>query len=172
VAPVKPSATYSFAYTYKIAVEGSGPESGRAAMSQEFAQVLTESAQFATVTEAATGGDLHIDVRLHNYGNPAAVIPAFITGFSFFTIPSWTTDHWQLTAAVSHPGGDPHSYTLEDSEIMVTWLPMILVMPFKFPGQVIPEVRRNMYKNLLKTMRENGDLAVNQSRLTSTRSVD
>lgn len=164
---VKPSATYSFAYTYKIVGEGQGPENARVALSQEFAHVLRESAQFANVSEAASGGDMHIDAHLHNYGNPAALIPAFITGFSFFTIPSWATDRWRLTATVNTPSGDQRSYTLEDSHVLVQWLPMIVATPFKFPGQVIPEVRRNIYRNLVKTMRDNGDLE-GQSRLTSS----
>ena len=108
--------------------------------------MLTESAQFASVNEAPNGGDVHIDAHLHNYGNPAAMIPAFITGFSLFTIPSWATDQWRLTAGVGQPGGDQRSYTLEDADVLVQWLPMILATPFKFPGQVIPEVRKNIYK--------------------------
>lgn len=157
---IKPSATYSFAYTYKLTAEGQGTERDRATLSREFAQVLTESAQFSSVTEDASGGDVHIDAQLHNYGNPAALIPAFITGFSLYTIPSWGTDHWRLTATVINSGGDPQSYTFEDSSTLVQWLPMIFATPFQFPGQVIPEVRRNIYKNLVKAMKDNGALSM------------
>ena len=153
VESVKPAATYSFAYTQSYIGEGAGMESTRATLSQEFAQVLTESSQFASVREAESGGDVHIEARLHNSGNPAALIPAVITGFSLYTIPSWATEHWKLTADVSRSTGDPHSYTLEDSDMLVQWLPMILVFPFSSPFTVIPEVRKNMYKNLLKSMR-------------------
>jgi hypothetical protein len=156
----RPSVTYSLAYTYKLAGEGQGPESARALLSREFAQVLTESAQFSNVSESAGGGDLHVDAQIHNSGNPAAMIPAFITGFSLFTIPSWATDHWRLTATVHTSGGDPRSYSFEDSDLLVQWLPMIFATPFKFPGTVIPEVRRNMYRNLVKSMKDNGDLSM------------
>lgn len=155
---VKPSATYSFVYTHNVFGEGQASESTRAIMSQEFARVLTESAQFASVIEAGNGGDVHLDVQLHNYGNPAAVIPAFITGFSFFTIPSWATDHWRVTAAVAKSGSDPRTYTFEDADVLVQWLPMIFAMPFNSIWEVIPEVRKNIYKNLVKTMKDNGDL--------------
>lgn len=167
-AETKPSATYSFAYTYKMFGEGQGPESSRITMSQEFFTILTESTQFSSVKEAASGGDVHIDAQIHNFGNPAAVIPAFITGFSLFTIPSWATDRWRLTANVSTQNGGPRSYVLEDAEVMVQWLPMIFLTPFKSPFHVIPEVRKNMYKNLIKNMRDGGDLGVAQSRLISS----
>ncbi len=156
----KPTATYSFTYTYKILTEGEAPERTRALLSREFADVLIASGQFASLAESSSAGDVHIEVHLRNYGNPAALIPAFITGFSLFTIPSWATDRWSVTARVLKGAAEYRSYTFDDSDVLVQWLPMIVVMPFKFPGQVIPEVRRNMYKNLVKAMRDSGALSV------------
>lgn len=152
----KPTATYSFTYAYKIVAEREASENVRQQMSGEFAGILTDSGQFASVTEAPSGGDVHIEAHLRNVGNPAALIPAFITGFTFFTIPSWATDQWSLTAKVLQAGEERHSYTLSDSDVLVQWLPMFFVMPFKSPGQVIPEVRRNIYKNLVKEITDSG----------------
>ena len=85
------------------------------------------------------------------------ISPAFITGFSFWTIPSWATDNFEVSCKVSTADGKTYDYKLKDSTTLVSWLPMIVVSPFK-PITDIAELRKNIYKNVIIKMQEDGIL--------------
>lgn len=155
---VKPTVTYSFTSSADMFTKTESQEFMRKKMAEEFAEVLRESGYFASVSEAVSGGEVHIQTHLLNSGNPAALIPAFITGYSGFLIPSWSTDKWIMTAKVTTSDNQEYSYTLDDASIMFQWLPAILFTPFMHPLQVTGEVRRNIYKNLITQMQRDGAL--------------
>jgi len=134
------------------------PEAVQSIIEGELESVLKESNYFSRVSKVDDEADVRIELTLTNRGNPAALIPAFITGLSLYTIPSWATDHFEVKAKVSAKQGMVKEYELNDSVKLVQWLPMIFVFPAK-NFSVVPEVRKNMYRNLLVKMQEDGFFA-------------
>lgn len=166
----KPDVTYKFSSGVDFFGKKEHHESIRKQLENEFIHVLRESGYFATLTDGGEWKDIHINVRLVNSGNPAAVIPAVITGLSFYTIPSWATDKFEVTAKATTSDGKEHTYNLTDSSTFVQWLPMIFAFPFNNPAKVPVEVRKNIYKNLILKMLEDGVLPKSEKR-TETSSM-
>lgn len=54
--------------------------------------------------------------------------------------------------------GKDNDHVLEDGVKTVTWKSMVFAYPFANPSEVRPEVRMNIYKNLLARMHEDGIL--------------
>lgn len=153
----KPTATYSFSSGVDLFGKQEHTENVRIILEREFIDVLRESGYFASLSPG-NQGEIIIQARLVNSGTPAAMIPAFITGLSLYTIPSWATDNYDITAKVTAQDGKEHTYQLSDSMTSVQWLPMIVVAPFKNMFNVSKEVRRNIWKNLILNMQQDGIL--------------
>jgi len=153
----KPTVVYSFSSGVDIFGKQEHRENVRAQLEREFVDVLNESGYFASLSQGIQG-EISIQARLVNSGNPAVIIPAIITGLSLYTIPSWATDNYDVTAKVTAQDGKEHTYQFTDSMTTVQWLPMIVVAPFKNMFNVSKEVRRNIWKNLILKMQEDGVL--------------
>ncbi|HDY97431.1 MAG TPA: hypothetical protein ENH72_02970 [Pseudomonas sabulinigri] len=100
--------------------------------------------------------DLVVDGTSVDEFNKAALIPAMISGFSFGVIPSWANIpiHLRVTATSS---GEQHTYDLADSATMVTWLPMLLAMPFTgHPVTTEKDMTQNAYNTLVSRMKTDG----------------
>lgn len=150
----KPTAGYGFGSAVDMGGKRASHENARAMHEKEFVEVLRESGYFATV-EKGNGKELNLTVELVDSGDPAALVGAFITGFSLYTIPSWATNTFELTCKVTTADGKTRDYVLRDSAVLVQWLPMMFVFPFK-PFSGIEDMRKNLYKNLIVKMREDG----------------
>lgn len=161
----KPDITFKFSAGESYIVKREHYEGARQQLESEFAQVLRESGYFAAVTEGSEGKGIHINAKLVNSGSPIGLIPAFITGLSLYTIPSWATDNFEVTAKVTTVDGREHTYSLTDSSTLVQWLPMVFAFPFKNPLEVPVEVRKNIYRNLILKMQEDGVLSMSGKRL-------
>lgn len=125
----------------------------RAIVENELADAIRESGYFTT-WGAGINGEVTIDAKFVNSGNPASVIPAFITGLTLYIVPSWATDTFTLTAIVKTQEGKEYSYEFEDTSTLVQWLPMVVV-----PGGMIEvplSVRKNIWNNLILKMRQDG----------------
>ncbi len=131
------------------------PESAQSIVEGELLSVLEESDYFSRISKKDSSADISIETTLTNSGNPAALIPALVTGFSLYTIPSWATDNFDLVAIVERKDGLKKEYVLADSTTLVQWLPMIFAFPAK-NFSVIPEVRKNMYRKVLTDMKNDG----------------
>lgn len=164
----KANVVYSFTSGVDLFGKQEHPENVRAQLETEFADVLRESGYFASVSPGKEG-EMRIQVRLVNSGNPAAMIPAFFTGLSLYTIPSWATDQYDITAKVFPPDGKEHTYELADSMTTVQWLPMIVLAPSKNMMNVSKEVRRNIWKHLILKMQQDGLLQKSVSPGPTTR---
>lgn len=108
------------------------------------------------IVESKNEADLVVTGTAFNENNPAAVIPAVITGLSLYTIPSWVTAtvHIQVDAAAGDKEG---AYDLTDSMTMVQWLPMLFALPFTgSPIEAGKELDANVYKNLVVRMKDDG----------------
>lgn len=105
------------------------------------------------LVEGPGEADVVLDGVAHDENNPAAMIPAFITGFSLFTIPSWMTATVHITADAKR-GEITKRYDLSDSVTMAAWLPLILAMPFMdLPITAGKQVDENTYRNLVLQLR-------------------
>jgi hypothetical protein len=148
----KKAVTYALATETDLFGKSNNPLS-RSIAENELADAIRESGYFTT-WGSGINGDVVIDAKFVNSGNPVAMIPAFITGLTLYIVPSWATDTFTLTAKVKTQDGKEHSYELEDTSTLVQWLPMIFV-----PGNPIDvplSVRKNIWKNLILKMRQDG----------------
>lgn len=156
----KPTVGYSFsagAQNSLMTLEHS--ENVRINWEQEFVDVLNKSGYFASISPGGTG-EINIQIRLLvNSGSLAGAIPAVITGFSLYTIPSWVTENYNVTAKVTTQDGKEHIYELTDAMMTVQWLPMVFVFPLQNMVTVSKQVRQNIWKNLILKMQKDGVLA-------------
>lgn len=117
------------------------------------------------LVEGPGEADLVVDGKALNDASMAVMIPAFITGLSLYTIPSWVTAkvHIQVNA---RKGELARRYELRDSATMVQWLPLVLAMPFRdTPFTMGKAVDENLYNNLIYRMKRDGLLRVDQPAL-------
>jgi hypothetical protein len=119
---------------------------------KRFEEVLA-TADCCTVVEGPTEADLIVDGTGHDENSKAAVIPAFITGLSLFTIPSWITINFHVTAN-AQKGAVKRTYDVSDSMTMVQWLPMALAFPFANPFPMEKELGDNAIRNLILKMKQ------------------
>lgn len=122
---------------------------------KQFEKALTET-NCCILVEGPTEANVVVSGTAYADNNPAAMIPAFITGFSLYTIPSWVTAKVHISADVK-AGEKTSSYELSDSMTMVQWLPMIFAMPFlDNPIKAGKEIDENTHKSLILKMKEGG----------------
>lgn len=128
-------------------------------LKQKFDSALA-IADCCVVVQSEVEADVVVKAVSHDENSRAAFVAAFITGFSFYTIPSWSTAHVHLTATASKPDKEakPVDYDLRDSMTMVQWLPMIFAFPFANPFSEGKEMEENVYKNLILVMQKDGVL--------------
>lgn len=151
----KPKLSYQF-----NAIGGlSGPKDLPDAVEQkikiELLEELQKSQYFGNITENTSDSDIELNVTLTNTGNPAAIIPALITGFSLYTIPSWATDRFEVKGQAKNKNGLEREYVLNDTTTIVQWLPMLFAFPFN-NFSVVKDVRANMYRSVIQQMYEDG----------------
>lgn len=110
------------------------------------------------IVEGPAEAALVIDGTAVDHGNPAALIPAVITGLSLYTIPSWATQTVDLKVDAKSTAKS-NSYQLTDSFTLVQWLPMMFAFPFKGGPIVNTEtLNSNTYKNLVIKLKSDGYL--------------
>ncbi|WP_020589151.1 hypothetical protein [Desulfobacter curvatus] len=151
----KPSISYDINAMGGLFSTGNLPEHVQNIIAGELLQTLEKSNYFSRISKNDEEADLNLSVTIKNTGNPAAMIPAFITGLSLYTIPSFATDNFEVRAVAKNRQGHSKEYVLSDTSTLVQWLPMLFVFPVK-NFSVLPEVRKNMYRNVLKQMKDDG----------------
>lgn len=127
-----------------------------AAASKERFEEIIKGSDCCTIVEGPTEADVVVTGRTYVEDHSDAMVGAFITGLSLYTIPSWLTVTPQITAEVTS-GETKHTYSFQDSMTMVQWLPMIFALPFT--GDPISEgqkMENNVYKNLLLNIQKDG----------------
>lgn len=127
-----------------------------AALHKKYFDDAVAASSCCVLVEGPEGADLVVDGVAHDENNPAVMIPAFITGFSMFIIPSWATATIHISADASRDG-QVRQYDFTDSATMVQWLPMIFAMPFvDNPITAGRKLDENTYRNLVRQMRVDG----------------
>ena len=148
----KPSLAYQFDAEVHLFGEKDAPPNMKQIWESEMFEVLQECDYFSSIEASADGKELCLKVLMVDSGTPAVIVPAVITGLSLYTIPSWATDQFAVNASVRTLDGEEHEYQLEDAGTMVQWLPMIFATPFIPPMKVYPEIRKNIFRNLILEM--------------------
>ena len=124
-------------------------------ISGELRSVLESSDFFGRISKGDESADIKMDITVTSSGSLAAIIPAVITGMSFYVIPSWATDNINVVAKVERADGLVKEYVLDDSIKLVQWIPMAFAFP-RNNFSVVTDVRKNMYRKLLSDMRDDG----------------
>lgn len=152
----KPTLSYSLeAMTGGMSSNKASSKSARKEIDEDVLIVLEESSRFGRISTEANASDIHLDLVLTGDSNEAAIIPAFVTGFSFYTIPSWVTIKYELVATAKRADGLERKYVVSDSYKLVQWLPMAVVFPFKSLA-VINDLRKNMVARVISDMEVDG----------------
>lgn len=106
------------------------------------------------IVEGPTEASVIIDGVVTDQSNSAALIPAMITGFSLYAIPSWVTETVDLKVNVEAKNKQSN-YALNDSFMLVQWLPMVFAFPFTGgPIENGEELTSNTYRNLVVQLRD------------------
>jgi len=130
---------------------------GAAAHKKNFEDAIIHS-DCCILVEGPTEADVIVEGKAYAENNSAALIPAFITGLSLYTIPSWVTSNIDISVEAK-VGEVTQSYQLQDSVTLVQWLPMLLAFPFAdHPINSEKEVGENTYNNLVLQMKNDGVL--------------
>ena len=108
---------------------------------------------------AKNNGTPHLDINLSFRRNGAAVVAAFLTGLSLYTIPSWQTQNYELKVSLSDGKNIDHSYKSNDHTTLVQWLPMVFAFPFAPPFTAEDKVIERMYRDMAYKI--NQDLKAN-----------
>lgn len=115
---------------------------------------LIKKSNCCSMTTDENEADINLSLEIERYENPAALLAAFLTGFSLYTIPSWATYSYTYEATVIDRNKTKHRYEMKDSWTLVQWLPMIFAFPMNMPGDVDEKTLTNLDKHLVIKLRE------------------
>lgn len=152
-APVKTKVFSRWQIETRSALANDQARAMAAAMHKKYFDDAIKASACCVLVEGPADADMVVDGTAHDENNPAALIPAVITGFSLFVIPSWATATIHISATATRGEASKH-YDLTDSMKLVQWLPMIFAMPFADnPIRGGRELDENTYRNLIRKMR-------------------
>lgn len=115
------------------------------------------SAHCCTIVSDPSQADLILTGRIIDENSMVGLVPAMITGFSLYTIPSWATSHVHLVVDAKRSDKE-YKYDLKDHSTMVQWLPMMFAFPFANPFAAEKEVSANAHRTLVAKLIEEGAL--------------
>jgi hypothetical protein len=122
----------------------------------EFTSALNDSGYFS-ILEPGDNRDIRIQaVLLVSYSGNLVSLGTGLTFMTLGLLPSWTTVTYKATVKVTTGDGQDYEYILEDRVTKVRWFAMIFVASSRKPNEVSSGVRKNIYKNLLLKMQEDG----------------
>lgn len=130
-------------------------ESAESSLHTEFMSIAENSGNFSQVSEDLESPDLRLDINLKDEGR-ANMGMAVLTGLSLYTIPSFATDNYILTANIENQSGKKWTITLEDYVTQWQHILLVPVMPFKLTPVVADDVQDNMFRTLILRMQKEG----------------
>ncbi|MEP0000439.1 MULTISPECIES: hypothetical protein [Marinobacter] len=105
-------------------------------------------------SEVPKDGVPHMYVNINLSKDPAALIPAIITGATLYVVPSWETSDYKVTAQILNAREDEYFYEAKDRIVLVQWLPMILAFPVAYPFSAEEETLTRIYENIAMKINE------------------
>ena len=132
-------------------------------LEQEFVDQLRESGCFSSL-RAGEGEEVHIDAEMLKNGAGLYAECVSLLQVTFGIVPCWGTVTYTLKATIVAAGGKQADYVLKDAITTVVWFPMMVAAPFAYPDKIYPNTLKNMYRNLVLKMQQDGLLppAINQ----------
>jgi len=122
---------------------------------EELLEELRNSPYFKNITnENRDEADIELYVTLSVKPSPNADTALSISTLTFGMIPVWESQYYKVTARVKNKKGLENEYTVNDSTFIVAWLPLVVFLPFTYDTD--ENVRRNMYRNIIQQMYEDG----------------
>ena len=120
-----------------------------------FSKIIEES-DCCNVVDDQEKSNLVINGTFYNESSDTGIYFAYLTGFSFFVIPSWINSKMKISVQANN-GKITKDYVFEDSVFIAQWLPLVLAMPFRTsPIKDESGVNKDLYKSLLLKMKEDG----------------
>ena len=120
-----------------------------------FSKIIEES-DCCNVVDDQEKSNLVINGTFYNESSDTGIYFAYLTGFSFFVIPSWINSKMKISVQASN-GKITKDYVFEDSVFIAQWLPLVLAMPFRTsPIKDESGANKDLYKSLLLKMKEDG----------------
>ena len=124
---------------------------------EEFLEELRKSQYFKNITnDSLDQADIEMYVTLNKGPNSIPEGMGYFSGMTAGMIPEWGTDDYILEVRVKNKIGLEKEYKLEDSVTIVIWLPLFVFTPFTWNTE--ENVRRNMYRNIIQQMYEDGSM--------------
>lgn len=123
------------------------------------AGILEESGYFSAVHTDGTEADLTLEVAFKDEGSGSMGM-AFLTGLTFYLVPSFTTDNFVLDAKLTErASGQEHEVHLE--EFVTQWQQILLLplMPFKLTPVQVYKAQGQLWRNLAVELAKSGMLA-------------
>jgi hypothetical protein len=155
----KPTISYDITGTEKLLAGTTNPQRR---LPGELLQILEQSDYFSRISRGSDEADVTLFVIVEHEESPAGLIAGVISGLTLFTIPTWYSQYFEVTAIVKNRQSNSKKYILSDSATLVMWIPMIFVFPVH-NFSVSTEVRNNMYRNILLQMKNDGFITNNNT---------
>ena len=112
-----------------------------------------------SVAPITVGKETEIKLEIHqqNTYNELISVAAFFHGFTFGCIPCWGDDVYYLSVRASNNKGLTKNYLLMRDVTTVSWLPLILVMPFsELPATAVNMITMENWKELKMKLENDG----------------
>jgi len=128
-------------------------------LSAELSEELNKTQYFKAITKITKGhsvkADIDLIVTLTITNNPGPDVLGFMSMVTLGTVPYWETIHYEIRARVKNKQGLEKEYKLENSVTFGLWLPLWCFYRFTY-DEGGPNVRRNIYRNIIQQMYEDG----------------
>ena len=123
-------------------------KAGESRLQDKIIERFVRSGMFSAVSVSNPNSDLSVTVEMKDDGSGSLVM-AFITGLTFFIVPSSATDCYKVTAKVrNNKSGVEKTFEVED--FVTTWQE-ILLLPF-LPFNFAPVVANDVLNNVMDTV--------------------
>ena len=122
---------------------------------RRFDEVIKESDCCELVSKEGEANIL-INGVFYNESSSVGLYAAFISGLTFTAVPYWINSKMRVSVKASK-GKIVNDYDFADSFFMLTWLPLIVAMPFtESPIKQESAMNKNLYKNIIIKMKNDG----------------
>ena len=147
------------AYSFKININDTN---GKPIKLDDITTKMLDNEFISTVKEFGLGqrvtddsAEMNFDVSIVNYTRDL-YITSFLRGFTLTLFPTCFTYYSKIMVNSIDKTHNKSYYEVSDSIPVVVWLPLVLTMPFTQPGNIVMNWRKNMYRQILGTIKYEG----------------
>lgn len=129
-------------------------DKGKSDQNKFFTEVIKDSNCCEIVNEKDEA-DIVVEGAFYNETSQVGSYFAFLSGFTFTAIPCWSNSKIRINVE-AHKGKMINNYDIKDSVFIAIWGPLIIATPFSNAITVEEEVNKNLYKDLVFRMKNDG----------------